>query len=536
MVSGTRFVAASAFSTLAARAGCGGGSGRQRPTPPPTGGFTNSSLNGTYTFSVAGADSAGIFTMAGSFVACGCSQGTISSGMVDVTNPSGIFPASTLASNSSYHITPDGRGVARLFITTTSSGSLGEIDIDFVLSSPSHGLVIRFDASGTGSGSIDQQPSAVTQATLSATPYAFSLSGGDLNNSPVTMVGAFTVDGSGNITTGVEDFNNHGAVLSQQALSGSVTVGSGTAPGQAILTTSSGSRSFSVYPIDATHLKLIENDGLAVLMGDAFNQPTASIAAGTLVFTLTGLDTNNPADLFATAGFMTSDGNGLLTDGSEDVNDAGLVDNNTNPATPFAFSGTFSYTGGGRYQVTLSNYVGGSAFAAYPSSAGLLMLQIDNTAGGITAGVAVAQLPGGGITASQGYALNLTGEDLSTGSEIDQIAELKTSTTTLTGLTDQNDGGSAFTQNVNGTYNFSNGFGSATFTSGLPNLFLYPVDSSTTFFITADPTIAAVGSLQLQAAPAGAAAQASRRQSVVPLQRVLPHAHSQNRLSRPKAN
>jgi hypothetical protein len=314
-------------------------------------------------------------------------------------------------------------------------------------------------------------------------------------------------------------------------------VGSGTAPGQAVLTTSSGDRSFSVYAIDATHLKLIENDGLAVLMGDAFNQPTASVPAGTLVFTMTGLDSSIPANLFVTAGFMTSDGNGLLTDGSEDVNDAGLVDNNTNPATPFAFTGTFSSTGGGRYQVTLSNYVGGAAFAAYPSSAGLLMLQIDNTAGGITAGVAVAQLPGGGISASQGYALNLTGEDLSTVSEIDQIAELKTTTNTLTGLTDQNDGGSAFTQNVNGSYSFSNGFGSATFTSGLPNLFLYPVDSSTTFFITADPTIAAVGSLQVQAAPAGAAAQSSiRRPSVVPLQRVLPHSHSQNRLSTTNVN
>jgi hypothetical protein len=526
MFSGTRFVAAVAFSTLAILAGCGGGSGTQRPTPPPSGGFTNSSLHGNYTFSVVGADSAGIFSMAGSFVACGCSQGTISSGTVDVTNPSGIFPASTLASNSSYHITPDGRGVARLFITPTSNASLGEIDVDFVLSSSSHGLVIRFDASGTGSGSIDQQPSALAQTALTATPYAFSLSGGDFNNSPITMVGAFTVDGSGTITTGVEDFNNNGAVLTQLALTGSVTVGSGTAPGQAVLTTSSGSRSFSVYPIDATHLKLIENDGLAVLMGDAFNQPTASIPAGTLVFTMTGLDTSIPADLFVTAGFMTSDGNGLLTNGSEDVNDAGLVDNNTNPATPFAFTGTFSSSGGGRYQVTLSNYVGGSGFAAYPSSAGLLMLQIDNTAGGITAGVAVAQQAGAGVSASQGYALNLTGEDLSSGSgaEIDQIAELKTSTNTLTGLTDQNDGGSTFTQNVNGTYTL----GSATFTSGLPNLFLYPFDSSTTFFITADPTVAAVGSLQMQSAPSSAAAQSSiQHRSAVPLQRLLPHPRSQ---------
>src|SRR6478752_6649057 len=102
------FVLAVAGSALALLAGCGGGSGTARPTPPPTGAFTNSSLNGTYTFSVAGSDNAGIFTMAGSFVACGCSQGTISSGTVDIVNPSGPIAASSLVSKSSYKISPDG--------------------------------------------------------------------------------------------------------------------------------------------------------------------------------------------------------------------------------------------------------------------------------------------------------------------------------------------------------------------------------------------------------------------------------------------
>ncbi len=55
---------------------------------------------------------------------------------------------------------------------------------------------------------------------------------------------------------------------------------------------------------------------------------------------------------------MLSDGASLLTDGAEDVNDAGLVDNGTSPAAPFAFNGSFSSTGGGRFQVSLTNYVG----------------------------------------------------------------------------------------------------------------------------------------------------------------------------------
>jgi hypothetical protein len=518
------FVLAVACSALALLAGCGSGNGTARPTPPPTGAFTNSSLNGTYTLSVAGSDSAGIFTMAGSFVACGCSQGTISSGTVDIMNPSGPITGASLASKSGYSISPDGRGLARLFVANGSSVILSEFDIAFVLTSSSHGFVIRFDSNGTGSGSIDLQSGSLTQTALTASPYAFLLSGGNLNNAALSMAGAFTLDSSGAITSGVADLNADGVSSAQLPLSGSVTLGTGTAPGQAILTTTAGTFTFSVYGIDATHLKFIENDGNDILAGDAFDQPATTFPAGTLVFSMTGLNTN--ADLIAIGGLMDSDGVSLITNGSEDVNDGGVLDNNTNPAQPFAFTGTFGSTGGGRYDVTFSNYVGGSVFAAYPSSAGLLMLEMDNVSGGVTAGVAVPQQPGATVTASQGYALNLTGEDLSgfNLTELDEVAEFKTSSTTMTGLADQNDfGNGTGTTNVNGTYNLSNGLGSANFTSGLPNLFFYPVDNSTAFFITTDPTIAAVGSFAVQAAPGTAAAQASvRRSSLLPVQHVLP--------------
>jgi hypothetical protein len=83
--------------------------------------------------------------------------------------------------------------------------------------------------------------------------------------------------------------------------------------------------------------------------------------------------------------------------------------------------------------------------------------------------------------------------------------------------------------NLNGTYNLSNGLGSANFTSGLPNLFFFPVDNSSAFFITADPTIAAVGSFAMQAAPGSAAAQASVRRSSLPaVQHVLPRVRRKN--------
>src|SRR5438270_13143916 len=153
------------------------------------------------------------------------------------------------------------------------------------------------------------------------------------------MAGAFTVDSSGTITSGVADLNADGVSSAQLALSGSVTVGTGTAPGQATLTTSAGTFTFSVYGVDANHLKFIENDGQDILLGDALDQSTTTMPAGTLVFTMTGLDNN--ADLVAIGGLMDSDGSSLITNGSEDVNVAGVDDNVTYRAPPIGFTSTF---------------------------------------------------------------------------------------------------------------------------------------------------------------------------------------------------
>jgi hypothetical protein len=514
----TRLILPAILSSLAVLAGCGSGTSNPVVTPPPSGTFSNSNFNGTYTFSVAGVDGSGIFSMAGSLVACGCSQGTISSGTVDVLDPATPTSGAAIGSNSVYSISADGRGSARLFYTPVG-GSVSEIDVDFVLSSSSHGLVTRFDSSGTGSGTIDLQPSAVTQSSLAATPYAFMISGADNTNKSLATVGALTLNSSGTITAGIEDFNFSGTPTTKLPLSGSVTVGSGTSPGNATLTTTFGTFTFDVYAIDANHLKVIESDGKAVFVGDLLSQATASVPAGNLVFTMSGLD--NLGHIFATGGLMVSDGASLITSGSEDVNDAGIVDNGT--TTPLAFTGSFSDSGGGRFELDLSNYVGGSVFAAYPSSGGLLMLEMDTLNGGVTGGVATTQATGATVAASQGYGLNLSGEDVSSGGEVDEIAEFKTTSTGITGIVDQNDGGTS-TGNMTGTYSLgSGGLGSATFTQGgFQSMFFYSVDNSLALFISTDPTQAALGSFELQTTPTNNAHLSVGRAGTLPMPLVLP--------------
>lgn len=517
-----------ACASLALLASCGG-SGTSAPTPPPSGAYDNTSLNGAYTFSVAGSDSSGIFAMSGTFTACGCTGGTISSGTIDLTSPAGVFPTTALGTNSIYSISSDGRGVAKLFYTISGVAGTNEVDLDFVLTSSSHGLVIRDDALGTGSGTIDSQASSVALGTT--TPYAFSLSGADMSDLSFFAVGAFTVNSSGTITTGVADFNHNGTLGTQLALTGSVSLGSGSTPGSATLSSTFGTYAFDVYTIDATHLKFIEKDGLAVMVGDVFNQPSTTIPAGTLVFSMSGLDTGT--NLFVAAGLMTSDGTSQLTNGMEDVNDAGVIDNNSNPATPVSFSGTFSATGGSRFLLTLTNFAGGTNFAAYPSSGGLLLLEVDpggfTTA--VTGGSAMAQQSGATLNTSAGFGMNLTGEDVVNVSELDQIAEFKINGTAVTGLVDSNDfspggGGTvaAGTSNVTGTYTApSNGTGAITFTSGgVAAIFYYPVDSSSALFISADTTQATMGILEVQSAPGSGQVLTSQPHSI-PMMRVMAH-------------
>jgi hypothetical protein len=440
------------LSALALLAGCGNGGGITNPIAPPGGGFSKSDLNGTYVFSVSGTDdiSGAAIAVVGTLNANG--SGGITGGTMDINdfNFSAPIPNLSISSSSSYNVGVDGRGTATLDVTTPFGRKL---TFDFVMTSVSHGFIIQFDGNATGSGTLDLQAAGLTQASLAGT-YAFSFSGADsAGTGAFATVGNFALDPNGTITSGLADFNDNGLVVfAGQTLAGQVILGPSSSPAT-LLTTAPYSKTFDVFAIDATHLKFVEMDTLSILSGDAFSQTSTVVPTGNLAFTLAGFLAGAP---FASGGFVVTDGAGNITAAStEDFNSNGT------PGSSPSFFGSYSAGGTGRYTLgSFSNFVGGSLFAAYPSSGGLLLLEIDTTSLGILNGAAHAQTQGAAFATSEGYGLNLTGINLAgpTGVvEVDDIAEFtaNSSGTTVIGLIDENfapGGVPIFDQKLNGTY------------------------------------------------------------------------------------
>lgn len=531
------FLPALAVAGLGFLIACGGSSNNS--TPPPSGGFSNTNFNGTYTFSIAGNDGTaaqtlGASTIAGTITACGCSSGQITAGTIDLADTSGPSGPLAISSNGSgYKVNVDGTGTITLDIPQSGTNPI-QIQFVFVLTDAAHGFISEYDQLAAGSGTIDLQSSAVA---LSNASYAFSLSGGvnsqTLGPVPLAAVGSFTLNSSGAITSGSVDFNDNGTPSGGLALTGSVSAGTGTTPGTASLSSTAGSLTFDVYAIDSTHLKVIENDGTAILVGDVFSQPTATMPSGTLAFTMAGLNipalTNpnlvTPPSVLAVGGTVTSDGNSRLSSGAEDFNANGTIDNGgTNSAS---FTGSFGLSPtantNGRFQIALSGFAGGTNFVAYPFSGGVLMLENDQagtlTEGGITAGAALLQNSPAGVVASQGYAINLTGADIANGTELDQIAQFNTTSSSLAGTIYYNDFG-VLTNNY--------GLGSSSqltpgatgevvlnFNSGNEGALYYGVDGATSLALGVDSSDVSLGVIQQQGSPTSTADVAARHLAVI---------------------
>jgi hypothetical protein len=468
-------------------AGCGGGSSVS--FPPPQGGFTNANLNGPFAFSYTGSDAGGFLAVAGSFVADG--SGHITSGTQDIN--SGAVVITNAAVTGTYVVRADGRGTITLTSPTPNSNST----LDFVIVAGGHALVTRFDNRATGSGTIDQQTTSAFSNAALAGPFAFSLSGIDTGGVPLTVGGVFTSDASGTLTSGLDDSNNNGLVVTNDPMTGSIPVAS-TGRGIATLNTVRGTLTFAYYVVDANHLKIVETNTIPALGGEAFRQTgpfTNASVSGPFAFTVAGADLLN-GNPFAAGGVLTSDGAGNVTSGTEDFNDGGSI------TTAVPFTGTYSMAPNGRGTLTLNTAAGIFSFAIYPSSGGVLVLEVDSRF--LTSGTALQQQTAPFTASSfQGtYGMNFDAAS-SGGSELDSIAEFTADgVSKLTGIIDiNNSGGITFGQSMTGTF-VANANGRYAMSLQTPlgpqSTIVYLVNGNRAVFIEVDGGLVAAGDIRHQ--------------------------------------
>lgn len=475
------FAIALTFLTIA---GCGGGNSVS--FPPPQGTFTNANLNGPFAFSYTGSDAGGFLAVAGSFVTDGA--GHITSGTQDIN--SGAAVSTNAAVSGTYLVRADGRG------TITLNSSVGTSTLDFVIVASGHALVTRFDNRATGSGTIDQQTTSAFSNAALAGPFAFSLSGIDTGGVPLAVGGVFTSDASGALTSGLDDSNDNGLVVTNDPMTGSIPMTS-TGRGTATLNTSRGALTFAYYVVDANHLKVVGTNTFPALGGEAFRQTgpfTNASVSGPFAFTVAGADllSLNP---FVAGGVLTSDGAGNVTSGIEDFNDGGSITTNV-PLT-----GTYAMAANGRGTLTLNTAAGTFSFAIYPSSGGVLVLEIDSRF--LTSGTALQQQTTPFTAGSfQGtYGMNFNGA--SGGSELDSISEFTADgVNKLSGIIDiNNSGGITFGQSMTGTVvaNSNGRFALSLQTPlGVQNMIVYLVNGNRALFVEVDGGLIAVGDIRHQ--------------------------------------
>jgi hypothetical protein len=301
-------------------------------------------LSGHYAFLFNGFDDAtgSQMALAGSLTADG--KGNITAGIEDENGPNGAVLNVPLT--GTYDIGSDNRGA---FTITTTSGSK---TYALVLNSIGNGVAqkarfIEFDdTTGTsgqrGSGLLRlQDTSAFSLGSISG-PYAFGFAGQNPAAKREAIVGAFSTDGSGMITSGVADQNVAGTATNP-SLTGTYTAPSGSDGRTSITLNPSGASSLNLtaYVVSASELLAMRTDTFSsdgLVSGTILSQTSTSFDNSALnspaVYYEIGLDSaSSSSQSLAGIGLITPDGKGGVTFNTDSSNGGTIQQGQSFPAT-----------------------------------------------------------------------------------------------------------------------------------------------------------------------------------------------------------
>ena len=480
-------------------------------------GYSTSSVQGQFAFSLAGSNSSGHFYRAGSFTADGA--GNLTGVLEDITTSTSATTV-PISTTGSYTVGADGRG------TLQFNDGLTPASFDFVLVNGTQLQIIAFDATGTATGQANtRSPSTFATVPLSALKgtYVFDFAGVDGSHG-LSQIGEFGADGAGNITSGSIDIND-GGTLSQYQIAGTKTV-CNPAPstlstysvnsnGRGTLTLATLNSSCAAGPTLALNFYVVTLGG-AKFVGTSTAQPVAgytvqqapnaqfNVAAlsGNFAFLLAG---SAPGGPIATAGSFIADGNGNLTSGELDENV------NAAPATALAFqpsgtsAGTYTLASNGRGTATFVTTGRTYSLVFYVGPVGTNTTAVfQETDSGITSDGNFTVQESGPFTLASiagNYAIETSG--VSGGTLQSSTGQFGTNGAGLvtTGNIDTNTGGALTAgQIVTGAYTAPAASGRATLAldSNTPNYAAYVVSPTQVYLLGIQPGQLAAGALLRQ--------------------------------------
>jgi hypothetical protein len=491
-------------------------------------GYTISSLQGQFAFSLSGSNASGHFFRAGSFAADGA--GHLSSVLEDVTTASGAT-SSPISATGSYTVGTDGRG------TLQFNDGLTPASFNFVLASSSQLQMIGFDGTGTATGQANaQDASAFTGTPLFALNgvYVFDFSGVDGANG-LSQIGEFSADGAGNIQSGSIDIDD-GGTLSQFPIDGSKSAACIPAPapapqppatplssytigsngrGSLTLTTllptcfAGPAITLNFYVVTGGSAKFVGTDIVKQVAGFTSQQApnaTFNVTAlnGNYAFLLAG---SGLGGTLATAGSFLADGNGHLTSGvvDENVVAAAGVPAPGLPILPNASGDNYTIASNGRGTATFTTASRTYTFVFYVGPVGSNTTAVfQETDSGIASdgNFTLQQSAAFTIASIQGnYAIQTSG--VSGASLQDSTGQLAANAAgaVTSGNIDTNTGGTlASAQPVTGSYTAPAATGRAplALNSSTPNYAAYIVSPAQVYLLGIQPGQLAAGALLRQ--------------------------------------
>ncbi len=482
-------------------------------------GYSTSSLQGQFAFSMAGSNASGHFFRAGSFVADGA--GNLSTVSEDTNNGSSAT-TTPITTTGAYTVGADGRG------TLQFNDGLTPASFNYVLVNGSQLQIIGFDASGTAAGQASaQDASTFSGAPLSALSgtYVFDFAGVDGSNG-LSQIGEFNADGAGHVKTGSIDIND-GGVLSQFPIFGNQTVCtsppsslstysiSSNGRGTLTLTTCAAGPTLTLnfYVVSRGSAKFVGTDTVKQVAGFTSQRaPNVALDAtalnGNYAFVLAG---SAPGGPIATAGSFSANGTGCLKASTgvldENVNGTATPDLSfsalplSDPACP-SDAGKYTVASSGRGTINFQTSIRTYSLVFYLGAAGSAVAQETDAGYSSDGNFTLQQSAASTLASIQGnYAIETSGISgsslqVSTGQIGADGAGALTS-----GKIDTNTGGTLVSgQTVTGSYSAPGTSGRATLTlnSGSPNYAAYVVSPTQVYILGIQPGQLAVGALLRQ--------------------------------------